>query len=487
MNSSLGIELYKSLKLDTNLSKIVDIFGKLKIDLRKIEDDNHIKRMSDLRIKRQRFLGKKHKMKTLEENKENENKENKENNEVIKYIKEQEILLEDNIINLNLIDHCDFILKSGLNTLFNNIVFYGNVMDGLPIEKNSFNTYLIESDDNSYYKCLSLFLYGTMDHYLILKKEVTGFCQDNINEIFNMQNEIEIREGVFLNTKDYIKGMDSHTYIAPDIDLTISSYLYDINIAIYVDSLNESVYDNFHSYIYEEEASNNPLMILHNQNHEHYDLLYPRDISLPYSEKVPDNNSVGKKIRPFPNGINPYPPYTFGKDRDLYLNIFNFLFDGVINGRRTWPDYIENNKNISMKNNMKSYFYRKVGLSKSHKNPFSKKETDAIKEIYSIENNRLYVIRYEYNNNYEKKLLIRKYMIPYHNEINYILNKYHDKTLDLEGNINTIKKNNFYWVGMAKDIGDFLIRLYPDAKYEKQLAECLPLEEENRRSRSYFG
>ena len=55
MNSSLGIELYKSLNLENNLPKIVDIFGKLKIDLRKIEDDNHIQRMNDLRIKRQSY------------------------------------------------------------------------------------------------------------------------------------------------------------------------------------------------------------------------------------------------------------------------------------------------------------------------------------------------------------------------------------------------------------------------------------------------
>ena len=55
MNSSLGIELYKSLQLETNLPKIVDIFGKLKIDLRKIEDDTHLQRMEDLRIKRQSF------------------------------------------------------------------------------------------------------------------------------------------------------------------------------------------------------------------------------------------------------------------------------------------------------------------------------------------------------------------------------------------------------------------------------------------------
>jgi len=217
-------------------------------------------------------------------------------------------------------------------------------------------------------------------------------------------------------------------------------------------------YEHIHSYIYEEAGGENPLMILLREGKNNYNILYPNEDAISKDDKNKDNRSNDgapkkkKKIRPFGYGINPFPKYAYGKDKDLYLNIFNFLFDGVINGRRTWPEYIENMKDQNIKHNMKSYFYRKVGLSKSHKNPFNKNESDAIKEVYSIENNRLYVIRYEFNNNLEKKLVVRKYMIPYVSEINYILNKCYDKNLDLESTINTIKNNNYYWITMNRDV-----------------------------------
>ena len=44
------------------------------------------------------------------------------------------------------------------------------------------------------------------------------------------------------------------------------------------------------------------------------------------------------------NLINPFPKYTSGSDPDLYMNIFNFLKNGLINNKRCWPEYIDNIK-----------------------------------------------------------------------------------------------------------------------------------------------
>ena len=38
---------------------------------------------------------------------------------------------------------------------------------------------------------------------------------------------------------------------------------------------------------------------------------------------------------------NPYPKYILGEDENFYLNIYNFLKNGLIKNKRSWPNYIE--------------------------------------------------------------------------------------------------------------------------------------------------
>ena len=72
-------------------------------------------------------------------------------------------------------------------------------------------------------------------------------------------------------------------------------------------------------------------------------------------------------IEEFYDNTNPYPKYTSGKDENLYLNIFNFLKDGINNGKRNWPKYIEAIKNKKERENRKLDFYRKIGFFKPGK------------------------------------------------------------------------------------------------------------------------
>ena len=46
------------------------------------------------------------------------------------------------------------------------------------------------------------------------------------------------------------------------------------------------------------------------------------------------------KTNPY-NDDNPFPKYTMGNDKNLYLNIFNFLDGGINDGKRKWLDYID--------------------------------------------------------------------------------------------------------------------------------------------------
>ena len=58
---------------------------------------------------------------------------------------------------------------------------------------------------------------------------------------------------------------------------------------------------------------------------------------------------------------NPFLKYNAGNDQDLYLNIFNFLNSGKVNGKRVWPNYIENIKDKKKRDRKKLDFYRKIG------------------------------------------------------------------------------------------------------------------------------
>ena len=494
INTSLGIELFKSLKNNSNIKKAIDKFSSLNIDINTIEEENYIKRMNRLKIKRQNLLGLKRRNDELLLL--SPSKDQKENNDlnVIKMPLEKNINSdnkynnEENIINLNILDQVDSIVKSGIRTKYNCACFYNNVVGDLDIQKKMCFIFKIDDDKYSFYKCLSEFLYGKKDYYKAIKNGVNNFCKENSEEINNLHNELEIREGVFISTLDYIDLMDVTDY-ATDVDIIVCSYLFGITISVYDNPKDkeEKNYEHIHSYIYEEAGGENPLMILLREGKNNYNILYPNEDAISKDDKNKDNRSSDgapkkkKKIRPFGYGINPFPKYAYGKDKDLYLNIFNFLFDGVINGRRTWPEYIENMKDQNIKHNIESYFYRKVGLSKSHKNPFNKNESDAIKEVYSIENNRLHVIRYEFNNNFEKKLVVRKYMIPYVSEINYILNKCYDKNLDLESTINAIKNNNYYWITMNRDVAEYIKSVNPNADIKTELSrldETMSLNEE---------
>jgi len=340
----------------------------------------------------------------------------------------------------------------GACSKYNNTMFYNFIKNELDIPLNLFNIHLLKDDNNCYYKCLSIFLFDKIDYHEALRKEVSNFCKQNKTEINNFQNEVELGNGVFISTNEYINNMDKDRAWATDIDITISTYLFGINVAVYVHSDEANNLENNHSYIYQQNASHNPVMILIKETPNHFDLLFPK--------------GDAPEIKQFCSNFNPFPKYTIGKDQNLYLNIYNFLRDGVKNGKRTWPDYIENIKDKKTKRSQKLNFYRKVGLIKDtrkfirdNKDIDINEEAIYTKDKYLIENDRLYVTRYEYNNNYEKKLVNKKYMIPYNEEINDILIKCHSKNQGRDGTINSIKAHNYYWINMVEDVNRFLRKL----------------------------
>ena len=75
-----------------------------------------------------------------------------------------------------------------------------------------------------------------------------------------------------------------------------------------------------------------------------------------------------KKVKYIYKSSNPFPKYINGEDENLYLHIYNFLKSGLKNGKRHWPDYIENIKDKKQKSHKKLKFYRKIGFFNKEKN-----------------------------------------------------------------------------------------------------------------------
>jgi len=149
------------------------------------------------------------------------------------------------------------------------------------------------------------------------------------------------------------------------------------------------------------------------------------------------------------NNTNPFPKYTLGDDKDLYINIFKFLKYGIRKGKRLWPNYIEIIKNKQEKNNAKLNFYRKIGFLKNNK-------ISSYVPKYIVENDILFYYKKEETNENNKP--IKKYIIPYQKDIENILVECHDNSnhVGRDSTIYNIKNKNYYWINMNNYVSNYI-------------------------------
>ena len=85
---------------------------------------------------------------------------------------------------------------------------------------------------------------------------------------------VEIRHNIFIDTKDYIETkMEKDKTWAVDLDIICSSFLFCINIAIYKDNTLENNISYLNIFTSENNAYNLPLMIIINENLNHFNLV----------------------------------------------------------------------------------------------------------------------------------------------------------------------------------------------------------------------
>lgn len=232
-------------------------------------------------------------------------------------------------IKLNRKDYFD-IFKCCMKIRYNSHQFFNYISNKIKISLSNVKELKIIGNGNCFYKCLAKFLYGKFEYDERLRKGVVTFCKDNIDEIYNYKNKVELDNGDSIDTKEYINEIEKEN---TDVDIMVSCYMFDINV-VFKYSNNKNSIQCTDCFLYEDNY-NSPTMALLNENFNHFNLLYPY---------IAKNNIINemdkKKVYKDNTELNPYPRY-LGKDKNLYLNIFNFLNDGIINGKRKWPDYID--------------------------------------------------------------------------------------------------------------------------------------------------
>ena len=132
----------------------------------------------------------------------------------------------------------------------------------------------IDKDGNCFYKCVSYFLYGTIDYHREIRDIISNVCKANLEELCNFQETVEIRKDKYILTRNYIDMISDEGNWATNIDISVTAYIYNINIAIYLKNEDDEDLRYAHLYSYEENNYKNPLLLLLNENFNHFNILY---------------------------------------------------------------------------------------------------------------------------------------------------------------------------------------------------------------------
>ena len=97
-----------------------------------------------------------------------------------------------------------------------------------------------------------------------------SFFLKKILDYKNFFDTVEIRNDKYIDLKEYIDLIVTDKKWATELDITISSLIYFINIAIYQYSKNFKRIDYIHLFTYEDNLLKRPLMILINGNYNHF-------------------------------------------------------------------------------------------------------------------------------------------------------------------------------------------------------------------------
>ena len=111
---------------------------------------------------------------------------------------------------------------------------YNYILSRINILDKPYKLINIDKARNYFYICVSYYLYGIIEYHSEIRKIISNVCKDKLEELCDFQEKVEIKIDKFLRTKDYIYMISKEGNWATNIDISLTAYIYNINIAKYL-------------------------------------------------------------------------------------------------------------------------------------------------------------------------------------------------------------------------------------------------------------
>ena len=129
---------------------------------------------------------------------------------------------------------------------------YNYIISKNNITKKQYKLINIDKDGNCFYKCVSYFLYGTIAYHREVRNTISNVCKANLEELSDFQEDVEIRKDKYILARVYIDMISDEGNWATNIDISITAYIYNINIAIYLKNADDEDLRYAHIFSYED-------------------------------------------------------------------------------------------------------------------------------------------------------------------------------------------------------------------------------------------
>ena len=159
--------------------------------------------------------------------------------------------------------------RSNIPGQYINQQLYQTVINHNPIMRDSVDIIDVNNDGNCFYRVMSYFLHNNENQHSIIRKEIYDKASENQK---NNPQKIEILENNSLSKTQYINKMKEDGFYAGDLEISIASKIFNINIATYRPASSTTL--SFINYFSNDENYNRDLLILIYINNNHYKIAY---------------------------------------------------------------------------------------------------------------------------------------------------------------------------------------------------------------------
>ena len=238
-----------------------------------------------------------------------DNKKNKSNNQDNKKEKDEEKTNKNNNDKSNNNNDnpnnniCDT-NKNNLYTTYINEIFYPLVKNFKNINPKNVNIIEIEGDGNCLFRSISQFLYGNQYMHKNIRMRIYNEALSRLNVIPNVI--IETERGNY-RIHEYIHTIKEDGNYGGDLELSIAYDIFNINIAQYLlekDENNNIINLKFIKYINDDNSERKNLLLLINENRDHFMVGYYNNTKLDLNFNPSIINGNEKKILNETKNIN---------------------------------------------------------------------------------------------------------------------------------------------------------------------------------------